>query len=71
MSKTYTSSTKCCGTCANWGGPRTAQYDSYSIVEAPDTRGKCYANVFCGVTQGPCSCEGSSCSQYQKWAALR
>ena len=71
MSKTYTSSTKCCGTCANWAGPRTVQNNSYSIVESPSTRGKCYANVFCGVTQGPCSCDGSYCSKYQKWGALR
>ena len=71
MSKTYNSSNKCCGTCANWGGERTVQYNAYAIVDSPSARGKCYENVFCGVTQGPCSCEGTSCSKYQKWSALR
>lgn len=71
MSKTYTDSTKCCATCANWAGPRTAQYNCYSIVESPSIRGKCYANVFCGVTSGPCAGDGHSCSKYQKWAALK
>ncbi len=71
MSKTYTSSTKCCGTCANWGGPRTLHLNSYSVVDSPSTRGKCYAGVFCSVTQGQCSMDGSNCPKYQKWAALK
>lgn len=71
MSKTWTNTTKCCATCANWAGPRTEKYGTYSETESPSVRGKCYANVFCGVTQGPCACDGSSCSKYQKWAALK
>ena len=71
MSKTWTNDTKCCATCANWAGPRQLQYNTYSITESPSVRGKCYAGVFCGVTQGPCAMNGFNCSKYQKWGALK
>ena len=71
MSKTYVSSTKCCATCANWAGPRSAIHDTYVEVASVGDRGKCYANVFCGVTQGPSSSEGFNCTKYQKWSALK
>ena len=71
MSKTWTNTTKCCATCANWAGPRTEKHSTYAETESPSVRGKCYANVFCGVTQGPCAFDGSSCSKYQKWGALK
>ena len=71
MSKTYTNTTQCCGTCANWAGPRTAHGNGYVIVESPSTKGKCYANAFCGGPQGPNSCDGVYCAKYQKWGALR
>lgn len=70
MSKTYTGSTKCCATCANWGGPRTEKFGSSEVASVGD-RGKCYAGVPCSVTQGPCSSEGGSCAKYQKWPALK
>lgn len=71
MSKTYSGSNKCCATCANWGGPRTLQHNTYSYVESINDTGKCYANAPVARTQGPYACEGSSCPKYQKWAALR
>ena len=70
MGKTYVSSTKCCGTCANWAGPRTLKGSSVEVSSVGD-RGKCYANVFCSVTQGQSSSEGFNCSKYQKWGALK
>ena len=72
MSKTFMNDTKCCATCANWAGPRTLNVGGSSVkVDATNDRGKCYANVFCGVTQGQSSTEGRGCSKYQKWSALR
>ena len=71
MSWSASKSWKCCASCANWGGPRTAKYNKDAEVESPSVRGKCYANVFCGVTQGPSASEGRSCSKYQTWAAIQ
>jgi len=71
MSKTYTNTTKCCATCANWGGQRKEKYNTYSETESPDVRGKCYAGISSTSPLGPCSCEGSYCSKYQKWSALK
>lgn len=72
MSKTYVSSNKCCATCANWAGPRAVKSGNTSVeVDSVGDRGKCYANVFCGVTQGQSSSEGTYCPKYQKWSALR
>ena len=69
---TYVSSNKCCGTCANWGGPRTLKPGNASVeVDWGCDRGKCYANVFSSVSQGQSSSEGSSCPKYEKWKALR
>ena len=51
MSKTFTGSTKCCATCANWGGPRTEKFGSAETA-GPGVKGKCYAGVFSAVTQG-------------------
>lgn len=66
---TKNKSAKCCATCANWGGPRREHFKC-AEVEHPDTRGKCYAGVFCSVTQGPSASSGSSCSKYRLWSAL-
>ena len=72
MSKTYVSSNKCCGTCAHWAGPRTLKPGNTAVeVASTGERGKCYANVFCGVTQGPSSSEGTNCCKYSKWSALK
>lgn len=72
MSKTITNDTRCCATCANWAGPRTPLHGgSYVEVSSSDVRGKCYANVFCGVTSGPTATDGRSCSKYTKWGAMR
>ena len=71
MSKTYVSTNKCCGTCANWAGPRTVKFGSYVDVANLNDRGKCCANVPCSVTQGFSSSEGTYCAKYQKWPALR
>lgn len=70
MSWTPSSSSKCCANCANWAGERTEKFGSAQTPD-PSTRGKCYANVFCGVTQGPTAMSGSSCAKFQKWAALK
>ena len=72
MSKTYDSSSKCCATCANWGGPRMIKCGNTSVeVASVSDRGKCYANVFCSVTQGQSSTEGRGCTKYTKWPALK
>ena len=70
MSKTFTGSTKCCATCANWGGPRTEKFGSAETA-GPGVKGKCYAGVFSAVTQGHNDCSGYNCAKYQKWAALK
>lgn len=69
MSYAPGSSSKCCVNCANWAGPRTEKF-GHAETSAPSVRGKCYQNVGC-VTPGPCASEGSSCSKFQKWAALK
>lgn len=67
-----TSSTKCCATCANWGGERKVRAGN-SGVETPTvgTRGKCYEGVFTSCSQGHCDCDGRGCSKYRKWGILR
>ena len=62
-------SRKCCATCANWGGQRQVHHSSVETPH-PDTRGKCFAGVFCSVTAGPSACNGGSCPKYQPWGAL-
>ena len=73
MSWTATNSHKCCATCANWGGQRELKTGGSSVqTNSPGDRGKCYANVFCSVTQGPTAMQGgNSCSKYTKWPALK
>lgn len=68
---TATKNTKCCATCANWGGERKATSAKSAETPHTDTRGKCYAGVFSSVTQGQCACEGRSCPKYQMWGALK
>lgn len=68
---TATKSTKCCATCANWGGHRRATNASAAEAVSPSDRGECYAGVFSSVTGGQCACNGNSCSKYELWAALR
>lgn len=72
MSWTTTKTNKCCGNCANWGGSRNVVNRS-SVVETShaDTRGKCYAGVFCSVSQGPRACDGKGCAKYQLWSAVK
>lgn len=68
--KTFTANTKCCATCANWGGARKLMYNGATVdVSSPGDRGKCYAGTFCSVTAGPAAV--ISCPKYQKWAALK
>lgn len=73
MSKTWTNSTKCCATCANWAGPRQVSgHGAYCETESPGVRGKCYAGISGDATAGPTAMAGgTSCPKYQKWAALR
>ena len=71
MSKTWTNTTKCCATCANWGGARTEKYGSYVETDGPGVKGKCYAGVPSCSTQGKDDCDGFNCSEYKKWTALR
>ncbi len=63
---TKTKGTKCCATCANWRGPRRERGNAIE-TDQPSTRGKCGANVFCGVTEGPTAMQGTSCSKYIPW----
>ena len=56
---------KCCGSCAFWMGERKRVLKGTPWqVESPGVRGKCAKKVFCGVTQGPCACSGTSCPEY-------
>lgn len=60
---------KRCANCANWAGPRK---EKLGCAEVPSNneRGKCYHNVGC-VTEGPMACDGTSCTKFQKWGALK
>lgn len=69
MSKTFTSSTKCCATCANWGGPRVVKLGN-AETDSPSTRGKCFAGVPGDATPGPTAMR-TGCPKYTKWSALR
>ncbi len=56
---------KCCASCAYWMGERKSPLRGMPWqVEHPSDRGKCAKNVFCGVTSGPCACEGRNCKEY-------
>lgn len=68
---TATKNTKCCATCANWGGVRKATSARNAETGSPSDRGKCFAGVSCGVTQGPTAMQGTSCSKYDLWSAIR
>ena len=70
MAKSWTNTTKCCATCANWGGPRKLVLNSYVETESPGTRGKCYAGVPGDAIPGPTAMK-AYCPKYQKWAALK
>lgn len=70
MSKTYTNTTQCCATCANWGGPRVEKLGSCE-TNGPGVHGKCYAGVPYSSTEGPIDCHGTYCDKYQKWGALK
>lgn len=68
----YATSIECCGTCENWEGVRAAPRNGVSsFVESPTARGKCRLDISYGVDEGPCSCDGYNCSQYQRWSALK
>jgi len=71
MSWSATKTTKRCATCANWGGDRNLRGSSTVETSHADTRGKCYAGVYCPVTQGPRACDGLGCSKYQLWSAMK
>lgn len=71
MSKTWTNTTKCCATCANWAGPRIEKHGTYAETESPGVRGKCYAGVTADAIPGPTAMAGSGCAKYQKWGALK
>ena len=67
---TPTNTEKCCATCVNWGGERKIR-GTWSEVDSPSVRGKCYAGCYCSVTQGPSACEGRSCAKYELWPAIK
>ena len=69
MSKTFTPHTKCCATCANWGGPRIVKLGN-AETDAPSTRGKCYLGIPADATPGPTAMH-TGCPKYTKWSALR
>ena len=66
----WSSHSKCCLTCVNWAGQRTIKY-GHAETTSPGERGKCYAGVFCSVTQGPTAMSGNSCNKYSKWPAIK
>ena len=67
--KTYTASTACCATCANWAGPRQVKHNgAYVDVDTVGVMGKCFAGTN-STSQGNSSCY--KCAKYQKWAALK
>ena len=68
---TATRGTKCCATCANWGGQRKVRGGSTTVeTESPATRGKCYAGVHADATDGPAA-HLMYCPKYETWAAVR
>ena len=61
----WSSSGKCCLNCAFWQGHRTQKYRGVRYEsDHPGDRGQCAQRVFCGVTQGPCACQGTSCDKF-------
>ncbi len=58
---------KCCATCANWAGNRKVDYAKTAVVDSVGESGKCYCNVF----YNPHATQGTNCSKYSLWAALR
>ena len=70
MSKSWTNTSKCCATCANWGGPRELKHSTCVETESPGIRGKCYFGKGDAIP-GPAAMGGNGCAQYQKWAALK
>ena len=66
---TVVKSTKCCATCANWGGERKA-HGSASEAPSASTRGKCYEGVPADASQGPVAMKGA-CPKYRPWGALK
>lgn len=72
MAWTQTESSKCCLTCANWGGDRSVRPSSSTAeTDSPSERGECYEGVYCNVSDGQRACDGRSCSKYEKWSALK
>lgn len=61
----WSSSGQCCLNCAFWQGCRSQKYRGVRWEsDHPSDRGKCAKNVFCGVTSGPCACEGRQCREF-------
>ena len=72
MAWTQTESSKCCLTCANWGGDRSVRPSSSTAeTDSPSERGECYEGVYCNVSDGQRACDGRNCSKYEKWSALK
>jgi len=63
-----TKSSKCCGTCAHWCGPRQAKMGQ-AVIQSADTRGKCTKGVN-HAANGNQANSGFGCSKYQLWSAL-
>ena len=67
---TASKDTKCCATCANWGGNRTVNYAKAAQTNSQNDQGKCYAGVFTSNSAGHFACAGTYCPKFQKWSAL-
>lgn len=63
-----TRSSKCCGTCAHWGGERQAK-NGAAVIAHGDTRGKCYKGIN-NAANGNQANSGYGCGKYQLWSAL-
>ena len=69
MTTTITKGTKCCATCANWGGDRCSKHGQYVETDF-NGWGQCYAKVPGPTSKGHTPNSGRSCSKYQCWGAL-
>ena len=70
MTTTITKGTKCCATCANWGGDRCSKNHGHYVETDSNGWGQCYAKVPRPTSQGHRPTSGQSCSKYQCWGAL-
>ena len=70
----YSKTTRCCATCANWGGARQTSVSkpSCSYVDSQAVHGKCYCSqAYQAHVSGAGPQSNYSCQYWEKWGALR